>query len=319
VIAIGRTADVTTALITHPACLEHDTGPYHPETAERLRVVLAALESEEFTPLLREMAPLATVDQLARVHPRDYVEAILAIRPDFGQPVNLDGDTVMSAGSAEAAARAAGGAIKAVDAVMEGWARAAFAAVRPPGHHAEPRRPMGFCLFNNAAVAALHARAQWGVERVAVVDFDVHHGNGTQAIFEADPNLFYASSHQSPCYPGTGEPSEHGVADNIVNAPLRARDGGAAFRAAWSETILPRLDRFAPGLLIISAGFDGHIADPLAQLRLETADFAWITEELVTLADRHCGGRLVSVMEGGYDLDALAASVAIHVRGLMRG
>jgi acetoin utilization deacetylase AcuC-like enzyme len=309
---------VTTALITHPACLEHDTGPYHPETSERLRAVLAALEAEEFSTLLREEAPLATVDQLARVHPREYVEAILAIHPDLGEPVQLDGDTVMSAGSAEAAARAAGGGIRAVDAVMEGWARSAFAAVRPPGHHAEPNRPMGFCLFNNAAVAALHARAQWGIERVAVVDFDVHHGNGTQAVFESDPNLFYASSHQSPCYPGTGAPSEHGVAGNIVNATLRARDGGPAFRAAWSETILPRLDAFAPGLLIISAGFDAHAADPLAQLRLENVDYAWITEELMKIADKHCGGRLVSLLEGGYDLDALAACAAVHVRGLMR-
>ena len=310
---------MTTALITHPACLDHDTGPYHPENAERLRAVLAALEAEEFAPLLREEAPMATLDQLARVHPRDYVEAILAIHPDLGEPIQLDGDTVMSAGSAEAAARAAGGAIKAVDAVMEGWARAAFAAVRPPGHHAEPNRPMGFCLFNNAAVAALHARHQWGVERVAVVDFDVHHGNGTQAIFESDPNLFYASSHQSPCYPGTGAPSERGVAGNVINAALRARDGGPAFRAAWGETILPLLDVFAPGLLIISAGFDAHIADPLAQLRLETVDYTWITEQLVALADKHCGGKIVSVLEGGYDLDALAASTAVHVRALMRG
>jgi acetoin utilization deacetylase AcuC-like enzyme len=309
---------VTTALITHAACLEHDTGPYHPETSERLRAVLAALEAEEFAPLLREEAPRATVDQLARAHPRDYVEAILAIHPDLGEPVHLDGDTIMSAGSAEAAARAAGGGIMAVDAVMEGWARSAFAAVRPPGHHAEPSRPMGFCLFNNAAVAALHARAQWGIERVAVVDFDVHHGNGTQAIFQADPNLFYASSHQSPCYPGTGAPSEHGVAGNVVNATLRARDGGPAFRAAWERTILPALDAFAPGLLIISAGFDAHVADPLAQLRLETADYAWITEKLVALADKHCGGRVVSLLEGGYDLDALAACAAVHVRGLMR-
>ncbi|HEY1413521.1 MAG TPA: histone deacetylase family protein, partial [Rhodopila sp.] len=221
---------MTTALITHPACLEHDTGPYHPETAERLRAVLAALEAPEFSDLLRESAPMATVEQLSRVHPRAYVDAILAIHPDLGEPVQLDSDTIMSNGSAEAAARAAGGACMAVDAVIEGWARAAFAATRPPGHHAEPSRPMGFCLFNNAAVAALHARARWGVQRVAVVDFDVHHGNGTQAMFAADPDLFYASSHQSPCYPGTGEPWEHGVADNVVNAPLHPRDGGAAFR-----------------------------------------------------------------------------------------
>ena len=309
---------MTTALITHPACLEHDTGPYHPETSERLRAVLAALETPEFTDLLREAAPVATIEQLSRVHPRAYVEAILAIQPDLGEPVQLDGDTIMSNGSAEAASRAAGGACLAVDAVMEGWARAAFAAVRPPGHHAEPNRSMGFCLFNNAAVAAMHARAAWGVRRIAVVDFDVHHGNGTQAMFAADPDLFYASSHQSPCYPGTGAPSERGVANNIVNAPLRPRDGGPAFRAAWSEIILPALDAFAPGLLIVSAGFDAHIADPLAELRLEVGDFAWITEQLVAVADKHCGGRIVSVLEGGYDLNALAASAAVHVRGLMR-
>ncbi len=309
---------MTTALITHPACLEHDTGPYHPETAERLRAVLAALETPEFSDLLRESAPRATVEQLSRVHPRGYVEGILSIRPEPGEPVHLDGDTLMSHGSAEAAARAAGGACMAVDAVMEGWARAAFAAVRPPGHHAEPNRPMGFCLFNNAAIAAMHARVQWNVQRVAVVDFDVHHGNGTQAMFAADPDLFYASSHQSPCYPGTGESWEHGIADNVVNAPLHPRDGSAAFRAAWSNIILPALDQFAPGLLIISAGFDAHIADPLAQLRLETGDYAWVTAQLAGVAEKHCGGRLVSVLEGGYDLNALAASVAMHVRGLMR-
>lgn len=176
---------------------------------------------------------------------------------------------------------------------------------------------MGFCLFNNAAVAALHARAQWGVQRVAVVDFDVHHGNGTQAMFAADPDLFYASSHQHPCYPGTGEAWERGAANNIVNAPLQPGADGAAFRAAWSDTILPQLDRFAPGLLIVSAGFDAHKADPLAQLRLETVDYAWITQELMQIAATHCDGRLVSVLEGGYDLAALAASAATHVRGLM--
>jgi acetoin utilization deacetylase AcuC-like enzyme len=309
---------VPTALITHPACLEHDNGPYHPECSERLRAVLTALETPEFADLLREAAPEATVEQLQRVHPANYVEAILAIRPDLGERVQLDADTSMSAGSAEAALRAAGAAVAGVDAVMEGWARAAFAAVRPPGHHAEPARPMGFCLFNNAAVAAMHARARWGVQRVAVVDFDVHHGNGTQAMFEQDADLFYASSHQSPCYPGTGDAWERGTANNIVNAPLRPGDGSAAFRAAWGDIILPDLDRFAPGLLIVSAGFDAHKADPLAQLRLETADYAWITDELVRLAERHCGGRLVSVLEGGYDLDALAMSAAVHVRGLMR-
>jgi acetoin utilization deacetylase AcuC-like enzyme len=309
---------VTTALITHLACLEHDTGPYHPESADRLRAVLGALESEEFAALLREVAPAATVEQLTRVHPLNYVEALLAVRPGAGESVQIDADTVMSEGSAEAALRAAGAAVMGVDAVMEGWARSVFAAVRPPGHHAEPKRPMGFCLFNNAAVAAMHARARWGVQRVAVVDFDVHHGNGTQAMFAADPDLFYASSHQSPCYPGTGEPWDRGVANNIVNAPLRPGEGSAAFHAAWERDILPELDRFAPGLLIISAGFDAHKADPLAQLRLETADYTWITQELIAIAERHCGGRVVSVLEGGYDLDALAAASAAHVRALMR-
>jgi acetoin utilization deacetylase AcuC-like enzyme len=309
---------VPTALITHPACLEHENGPYHPECPERLRSVLAALEAQEFAPLLRESAPEATPEQLQRVHPADYVTAILDIRPEPGETVQLDADTSMSAGSAEAALRAAGGAVAAVDAVMQGWARAAFAAVRPPGHHAEPSRPMGFCLFNNAAVAAMHARVVHNVQRVAVVDFDVHHGNGTQAMFEQDADLFYGSSHQSPCYPGTGDAWERGVANNVVNAPLRPGDGSAAFRANWGDIILPELDRFAPGLLIVSAGFDAHKADPLAQIRLETADFAWITDELMRIAERHCGGRLVSVLEGGYDLDALAASAAVHVRGLMR-
>jgi acetoin utilization deacetylase AcuC-like enzyme len=309
---------MATALITHPACLLHEPGPYHPECPDRLRAVLAALEAEAFTDLLREVAPQATVEQLTRVHPANYVEAILSVRPAEGEMVQIDADTAMSAGSAEAALRAAGAAVAAVDAVMEGWARTAFAPVRPPGHHAEPARPMGFCLFNNAAVAALHARARWGVQRVAVVDFDVHHGNGTQAMFAADADLFYASSHQHPCYPGTGEAWERGLADNIVNAPLRPGSDGAAFRAAWSNTILPELDRFAPGLLIVSAGFDAHKADPLAQLRVETADYGWITRELLDIAARHCKGRLVSVLEGGYDLEALAASAAIHVRGLMQ-
>ncbi len=308
---------MSVALITHPACLEHDTGAWHPECPDRLRYVLRALEDEAFLPLLREQAPLATEVQLTRVHPADYVQAILAIHPELGQHVPLDADTIMSAGSAEAALRAAGGAIMGVDAVLQGWARAAFVATRPPGHHAETRRPMGFCLFANAAIAARHAQAA-GLGRVAVVDFDVHHGNGTQEIFFNDPTLFYGSSHQFPCYPGTGSERETGVAGNVVNAPLPPGSTGAVFRAAWLEKILPALDRFAPELLIVSAGFDAHKADPLAQLRLETEDFGWVTGKLLELAEKHCGGRLVSVLEGGYDLDALAASAALHVRTLLR-
>jgi acetoin utilization deacetylase AcuC-like enzyme len=293
-------------------------GPHHPECPDRLHAVLHALEAEEFAPLLRELAPEATIEQLTRVHPRNYVDALLAIRPELGEQVALDGDTSMGEGSAEAALRAAGAGIKAVDAVMEGWARTVFAAVRPPGHHAEPLRPMGFCLFNNAAIAAMHAREHWHLDRVAVVDFDVHHGNGTQAMFESHAELFYASSHQSPCYPGTGLVWEQGVANNIVNAPLKPGDGSAAFRAAWEHTILPALENFAPQLLIISAGFDAHRDDPLAQLRVETADYAWLTDRLVDLADKHCQGRVVSMLEGGYDLNALAASAKVHVRSLMR-
>jgi acetoin utilization deacetylase AcuC-like enzyme len=308
---------MSVALITHPACLEHDTGAWHPECADRLRYVLRALEGEEFFPLLREMAPEATEAHLMLVHPADYVQAILAIQPEEGEQTALDADTIMSAGSREAALRSAGGAIHAVDAVMEGWARSAFVATRPPGHHAERHRPMGFCLFANAAIAARYAQSQYGLARVAVVDFDVHHGNGTQDIFQADPTLFYGSSHQFPCYPGTGAGTERGVG-NIVNAPLAPGATGADFRMAWDTIVLPALDRFAPELLIVSAGFDAHKADPLAQLRLETADFGWITERLMAIADRHCKGRLVSVLEGGYDLDALAASVALHVRTLMQ-
>jgi acetoin utilization deacetylase AcuC-like enzyme len=317
--AVARRRAETVALITHPACLGHDAGPFHPESPDRLRAVLAALEAEEFASLLRETAPEATEEQLCRAHPAEYVRSILAIRPARGDAVRLDADTAMSAGSAEAALRAAGGAVMAVDAVMEGWARAAFAATRPPGHHAEPARPMGFCLFNNAAIAAHHARARWGLRRVAVVDFDVHHGNGTQAMLAADPDLFYASSHQSPCYPGTGARAERGCAGNVVNVPLRPGSDGAAFRRAWTDEILPALDAFAPELLIVSAGFDAHAADPLAELRVGTEDFTWITRALIEVAGRHTGGRIVSVLEGGYDLDALAASAAAHVRELMLG
>jgi acetoin utilization deacetylase AcuC-like enzyme len=309
---------MTVALITHPACLEHDTGPWHPERPDRLRRVLQALEHPHFSALLRDLAPLATEEQLERAHPAAYVRAILEVAPEPGQRIALDADTIMSAGSREAALRAAGGAVMAVDAVMEGWAKQVFVAARPPGHHAERDRPMGFCLFANAAVAARHAQARWGVERVAVVDFDVHHGNGTQDIFQSDPTLFYASSHQFPCYPGTGAAEERGVG-NVVNVPLAPGSGSAAFREAWEVVILPALERFAPGLIVVSAGFDAHKADPLAQLRLETGDFAWLTGKLMEVARAQCGGRLVSLLEGGYDLDALAESTAAHVRALMDG
>ncbi len=305
-----------TLLLTHPACLEHDAGRYHPERPDRLRAVLRALEGEEFAGLRRAEAPLATPEQLALAHPAEYVAAILGIRPGPRERVQLDGDTAMNHASAEAAQRAAGAAVAAVDAVCGGGARRAFCATRPPGHHAEPNRPMGFCLFANAAVAARHAQVAHGIAKVAVVDFDVHHGNGTQACFEADPSLFYASSHQWPLYPGTGDAHETGVG-NIVNALLPPGADGTAFRNAWERDVLPALEAFAPGLLIVSAGFDAHARDPLAQLRVREPDFVWLTERLCQIADRHCGGRLVSILEGGYDLDALASSTAAHVRALM--
>jgi len=307
-----------TLLIGHPSFLEHDTGDFHPERPDRLRAVTAALADEEFSGLARLVAPAATIEQLTRVHPQNYVDAILGIRPPEGELVHVDGDTVMSAGSANAARHAAGAVIAAVDGVLEGRARTAFAAVRPPGHHATPDVPGGFCLFNNVAIGAMHARAAFGLRRVALIDFDVHHGQGTQAVVEPDPDLFYASTHQYPLYPGTGSARERGVAGNVVNVPLPAGSGSAAFRVAWSGRLLPALDDFAPELVIVSAGFDAHRRDPLAQLDVETEDFVWLTEELLAIAGRHAGGRLVSVLEGGYDLAALAESVAAHVRALMR-
>ena len=305
------------ALFTHQACLAHDTGPYHPECPDRLRAVLQALEHPDFAGLLREQAPEATREQLCLAHPERHVDRVLALRP-VDELIAIDPDTVVSPGSLEAARRAAGGAIAAVDAVMDGWASAAFAAVRPPGHHAERDRSMGFCLFNNAAIAARHARTRWGLARVAVVDFDVHHGNGTQDVFASDPALFYASSHQHPCYPGTGSPRERGVAGNIVNVQLEPGSGSVQFRAAWERQIIPALEAWQPELLIISAGFDAHKADPLAELRVETEDFAWLTDRLLAVADAVCQGRVVSLLEGGYDLAALAASAAAHVRRLIR-
>jgi acetoin utilization deacetylase AcuC-like enzyme len=310
---------MTSLLISHPSFLEHDTGRHHPERADRLRAVLAALDDAAFADLVRVTAPAATPEQLTRVHPHDYVEAILGIRPPAGKLVQIDGDTVMSARSAEAAQHAAGALVAGVDAVMTGAARTVFAAVRPPGHHAEPSQPGGFCLFNSVAVGALHAQSVYGLERVAIVDFDVHHGQGTQAVVAPDPRLFYASTHQSPLYPGTGSPRERGLSGNVMNVPLAAGSGSAEFRAAWGERILPALDAFAPQLLVVSAGFDAHRRDPLASLSVETGDFDWLTGELLAIAGRHAQGRVVSALEGGYDLDALAESVVAHVRALMRG
>ncbi|HXZ02655.1 MAG TPA: histone deacetylase family protein [Stellaceae bacterium] len=306
---------MTTLLYTHRACLEHDPGGYHPESPARLRAILGGLDQPEFSALERREAPRAELDEVARVHPRAYIEAVLAAVPQRGHAA-LDADTVLSPRSGEAALRAVGAVCAAVDAVSEGEADNAFCAVRPPGHHAEADHAMGFCVFNSIAIGAQRARQKHGLERAAVIDFDVHHGNGTQAIFENNPHVFYASTHQSPLYPGTGGRSETGVG-NIVNVPLRPMSGSAEFRFAFNEFILPALEDFRPDFILISAGFDAHRADPLAQLMLVEADYAWVTERLMACAARHCQGRIVSALEGGYDLDALAASVAAHVRALM--
>ncbi len=306
---------MTTLFITHPACLLHDTGYGHPERADRLRAIDDALAAPAFKALKREQAPRAELAAIERVHPEAYVEMIRASIPAHDHKM-LDIDTVVSPGSWEAALRAAGASIHAVDQVMAGNADNAFCAVRPPGHHAEPSRAMGFCLFNSIAIAALHARAAHGAKRVAIVDFDVHHGNGTQAAFWSDRDLFYGSTHQMPLFPGTGASDETG-AGNIFNAPLQPGDDGDDFRAAYETRILPALDAFAPDFLLVSAGFDAHLKDPLAQLRLVEADFAWITGKLLEAAAKHCDGKLVSTLEGGYDLEALASSTAVYVDTLM--
>jgi len=308
---------MTTILYSHPKCIEHDMGAGHPESPDRLRAIMEALQADAFHGLDRREAPLAEVEQIARVHPREYVERLLEIIPKSGR-VQLDPDTSVCPASGEAGLRASGAVCAAVDAVMAGEAANAFCAVRPPGHHAEPARPMGFCFFNHVAVGALQARAVHGLTRVAVVDFDVHHGNGTQAMFWNDENLFFGSSHQSHFYPGTGSAAERGIAGNIVNAPLAAGSGSREFREAWEGIILPGLIEFEPEFLLISAGFDAHVADPLASLRLTEEDYVWITRRLMKIADEHCQGRIVSTLEGGYDLGALARSAAVHVKTLMQ-
>jgi len=309
---------LTTILYSHDDCLDHQTGASHPERPARLAAVAQALAGDEFTDLDRRAAPEGAREQIAGVHPPAYIDSVFAAIPTEGLHF-LDPDTVVSPGSGRAALRAVGAVCAAVDAVSGGEAANAFCAVRPPGHHAEPDRAMGFCLFNSVAIAAEYARRQHGMRRVAVVDFDVHHGNGTQAAFWKDADLMYASTHQYPYYPGTGAAAEQGENDqgNIVNAPLAANAGSTEFRQAMAERILPALDDFAPELLIISAGFDAHAEDPLAGINLVDGDYVWVTQELMSVADRMAGGRIVSALEGGYDLDALGRAATAHVRTLM--
>ena len=308
-------------LITHPSFVEHDTGYGHPERPDRMRAIDKVLAHDIFSGLQREEAPLRedVEDCITLAHPKSYLEAVKSARPDEGEePVRLDPDTVLSAGSWEPALRAVGAGLLGVDRVMDpaSGIRKVFCQVRPCGHHAERERAMGFCIFSNIAIAGLYAREKYGAERIAVVDFDVHHGNGTQDIFWSDKDLFFASTHQMPLYPGTGAESERG-AGNIFNAPLRPNAGGEEFRDAMKSRILPALRNFSPDIVLISAGFDAHEADPLASLRFQEDDFAWATEELCEAAERSAKGRVVSMLEGGYDLTALARSVGVHVKILM--
>ncbi|MEM6616528.1 MAG: histone deacetylase family protein [Pseudomonadota bacterium] len=309
---------MTTLLMVHNAFYDHVTPEGHPEGVDRLRAISKALEDDPFNGLQREDAPMGTREQVELAHPKAFVDAIEAAAPSSGY-IHIDGDTVMSPGSLEAAYRAVGAACHAVDQVMAGDVANAFCAGRPPGHHAEKTTAMGFCLFSTAAIAALHARQAHGLKRVAVVDFDVHHGNGTQDVFWDDPDLFYASSHEMPLFPGTGHPSERGANNqgNIVNVALSRGDGTVPFQRAYTKVIFPALRDFAPELIVISAGFDAHSRDPIGGVALEADDFDWVTAGLMAIADEFCSGRIVSVLEGGYDLQGLATSTAAHIRRLM--
>jgi acetoin utilization deacetylase AcuC-like enzyme len=306
---------MTTLLFSHPACLDHDTGYGHPESAARLSALLERLDAPEFSMLQRRSAPPAQQMQLTRVHEASYVLRVLSAIPKSGE-ASIAPDVAVTPGSGEAALRAAGSVCAAVDAIKAGEAHNAFCAVRPPGHHAGPNSTMGFCIFNNVAVGVEHARQVHGFKRVAVIDFDVHHGNGTQAIFRNDPDVCFASIHQSMIFPRSGDSTEVGVG-NLRNVPLIRGTSAAAFRDAFAKEVMPHLRAFDPDFLFISAGFDAHVRDPLGDLKLMTADFAWLTEQLKDFAEACCGGRLVSVLEGGYNPGAVADAGAAHLRVLM--
>ncbi len=308
---------MTTRFYSHPIYLEHLTPPGHPERPDRLRAVARVLEDEAFTKLDRIEAPLGDEATILYAHPEEFLEKVRRSIPQEGI-VSVDADTSVSPKSWEAALTAIGAANAAVDDVFSGTADNVFVASRPPGHHAEKTTAMGFCLFNNAAIAARYAQRRHGAERVAIVDWDVHHGNGTQDIFWDDPSVLYCSTHQMPLYPGTGARNETG-AGNIVNAPLAPRTGSDTFRDAFLSRVLPAIDNFRPDLVIISAGFDAHHRDPLAEINLTEEDFDWATGQLMARATQFSNNRVVSLLEGGYDLQGLAFSVGAHVKRLMKG
>jgi len=309
---------MATLLLHHPSFAAHQTAPGHPERPDRYRAVEAALSQPQFDTLVRETAEPADLARTRYVHSNRYVDGLEAVRPDHGYVYLDGGDTMMEPSTWEVALRGVGGTLQAVDKVLDGQVQNAFVACRPPGHHAETERAMGFCLFNNISIGARHAQKAHGLTRVAIVDFDVHHGNGTQQIFYSDADVLYASTHQMPLFPGTGAVRETGVG-NIFNSPLAPGDGGAELRAAFEDRILPALDAFSPELIIVSAGFDAHERDPLGSLTMTADDFAWVTRELMNSAEKLCGGRLVAVLEGGYDLKGLADSVTAHVGELLKG
>jgi acetoin utilization deacetylase AcuC-like enzyme len=309
---------MATLLLHHPSFADHSTGRGHPERPDRYRAVEAVLSQPQFDPLVRQRAEPADLAATRYVHSHRYVDELEAARPADGYVYLDGGDTVMEPSTWEVVLRGVGGTLQAIDGVLTGQAQNAFVACRPPGHHAETERAMGFCLFNNISIGARHAQRKYGMTRVAIADFDVHHGNGTQQIFYSDADVLYASTHQMPLFPGTGAMGETGVG-NIFNAPLRAGDDGARLREAFQQRILPALESFAPELILVSAGFDAHHRDPLGSLMMTADDFGWATRELMNLAEKHCDGRLVAVLEGGYDLQGLAESVAAHVGELMKG
>lgn len=310
---------MTTRLYEHSIFLEHQVPAGHPERPDRLRALNLALEHEAFSPLDRKEAPQANEDSVLLAHPEEHLFSVMRAMPEEEDDIRqLEADTYASVKSLQAAFTAIGGALAAVDDVMAGTHDNAFVAARPPGHHAEKVKAMGFCFFNNAAIAARHAQQKHGVERVAIIDWDVHHGNGTQDIFEDDPSVLYCSTHQMPLYPGTGAKDEVGVG-NIVNAPLSANTGSDHFREAFKSRILPALQNFAPDFVIISAGFDAHHRDPLAQINLVGDDFDWATGKLLDIAGRYADNRVVSLLEGGYDLEGLAESAGLHIKRLMKG